>query len=176
MASFKEPEGKVQTTEAPLQQASAGMEATDLARQRTMPRRENAAESEMEKGLIAERKGRLSEAIGHFLALARKRPGSAAVHTALGRLYSKRGNYILAINEFRLAAEYAPGDSEPLYALSVLYARLGSGSSALQYLKKVIEKDARVRERAFHEPAFSAFRRDPGFQMLFSSFTEKSKP
>jgi Tfp pilus assembly protein PilF len=93
------------------------------------------AREHLERGLEAQREGRLEEACDHYRRSLGVEP-TAEAHTLLGWAYSFQGRLEDAIEECRLAIDVDPGFGNPYNDIGAYLIELGRGDEAIPWLRK----------------------------------------
>jgi len=86
-----------------------------------------------------------------------------------GSIYERLKNYDEAISHYNHALEVEPDDPPILYDLARLFSIQGKTTDALDFLKRVIDKDKRFCEVAKTNRDFDNIRDDPRFKKLIES-------
>ncbi|MDI6827997.1 MAG: tetratricopeptide repeat protein [Armatimonadota bacterium] len=92
-------------------------------------------------GVALAAEGRHSEAISHYRAAVRAKPGYADAHNNLGNAFSRLGRHNDAINEYRQAISLNANNALAHYNLGVILARLGRFDEAKAEFAKAFSKD-----------------------------------
>jgi TolA-binding protein len=130
-------------------------------------KKENAElDDYMEIGSLYAQKGDYQKAEGLFQKVAKENPSSARSRNNLGFVYLKQQKYDLAEREFKEAIRLDPAFTLPYYNLACLYTRKGIDVDALIYLKRALNRDARVKTWAAEDEDLAKLKSDAVFQDL----------
>jgi len=130
----------------------------------------------LEIGTLYAQKGAYEKAEELFQRVTKENPSSAQAHNNLGFVYLKQEKYDQAEKEFKEALRIDPAFVLPYYNLACLYSRKGMDIEALIYLKRALNRDARVKLWAAADEDFTGLRSDVVFQELVGiSFPPKAE-
>ncbi|MGH9454653.1 MAG: tetratricopeptide repeat protein, partial [Terriglobia bacterium] len=113
-------------------------------------------------GAVLQAEGKIDEAIVHYQAALKAKPGSATAETSLGAALESQGKLAEAIPHFRHAISLRPTYSDPYYNLGVCLLSQGKDDEAMDEFRDVLRlrpddamsrrhlADA-LRDRAGHE-------------------------
>lgn len=127
---------------------------------------DNTLEEYLEIGSLYAQKGKYDKAEELFQKVTKENPSSAKAHNNLGFIYLKQERYKLAEKEFKEALRIDPASVLPYYNMACLYSRKGMEVEALIYLKRALNRDARVKLWAMTDEDFDGLRSDVVFQEL----------
>jgi len=127
---------------------------------------ESELDEYLEIGTLYARKGAYKKAEDIFQRVTKENPSSARARTNLGFVYLKQEEYEKAEGEFKEAIRIDPAFVLPYYNLACLYSRKGMDVEALIYLKRALNRDARVKVWAATDEDFARLRSDVVFQEL----------
>jgi hypothetical protein len=118
-------------------------------------------------------KGKYQKAEELFQKVAKENPSSAKAHNNLGFVYLRQQKYGGAEREFKEAMRLDPAFALPYYNLACLYTRKGMDVEALIYLKRAMNRDARVKGWATSDEDLTRLWSDVVFQELVGSASKK---
>ena len=113
-------------------------------------------------GAVLQAEGKVNEAIVHYQAALKAKPGSATAETSLGAALESQGKLAAAIPHFRRAISIRPSYCDPHYNLGVCLLAQGKDDEAMDEFREVLRlkpddamsrrhlADA-LRDRAGHE-------------------------
>ncbi len=127
---------------------------------------ESALDEYLEIGTLYAQKGAYEKAEELFQRVTKENPSSAQARNNLGFVYLKQEEYEKAEGEFKEAVRINPAFVLPYYNLACLYSRKGMDVEALIYLKRALNRDARVKLWAATDEDFAGLRSDVVFQEL----------
>jgi Flp pilus assembly protein TadD/polyferredoxin len=102
-------------------------------------------------GFIAERRGRLEEAIDWYRAAARLRPDDPGAWSTLARAQLRDGRIPEARASLERALRASPTNAEAHFDLGRLLVESGDGDEGLAHLRRAAELDPRFRRRPDRE-------------------------
>lgn len=127
-------------------------------------------------------------AISQYKKALRITPDSASILSNLGTGYFARKNYNLAFETYQQALALDPDVFEHRSSMGILlmersvedrakfhyylaktYAKAGDVDRALIYIRKSLEEGFKEREKFKQDPEFSAVRKNPEFDQIFSA-------
>ena len=127
-------------------------------------------------------------AISQYKKALRLTPDSASILSNLGTGYFARKNYELAFTTYQQALALDPDVFEHRSSMGILlmersvddrakfhyylaktYAKAGDVDRALIYIRKSLEEGFKEREKFKQDPEFSAVRKNPEFDQIFSA-------
>jgi len=94
-------------------------------------------------GLALAEQGRDSEAVPHYRAALRLRPGFAEAHNNLGVALANQGKTDEAIHQFLEGLRVKPAQAESHYNVAVLLARKGDTRRAVEHLQAALKLNPR---------------------------------
>jgi tetratricopeptide (TPR) repeat protein len=128
------------------------------------------------------------QAIKLYQKALRLEPDSASILSNLGTGYFARKNYELAFDAYQKALALDPDVFEHRSSMGVLlqersvedrakfhyyvaktYAKAGDIEHALMYIRKSLEEGFKERDKFKQEPEFSAVRKNPEFDQIFTA-------
>jgi tetratricopeptide (TPR) repeat protein len=128
------------------------------------------------------------QAIKLYQKALRLEPDSASILSNLGTGYFARKNYDLAFDAYQKALALDPDVFEHRSSMGVLlqersvedrakfhyyvaktYAKAGDIEHALMYIRKSLEEGFKERDKFKQEPEFSAVRKNPEFDQIFTA-------
>jgi tetratricopeptide (TPR) repeat protein len=111
-------------------------------------------------GLALAEQGKDGEAVPHYLAALRLRPGFAEAHNNLGVALANQGKTDEAIHEFLEGLRAKPAQAESHYSVAVLLARKGETRLAVEHLQAALRLNPLYVEarQGFGEAAGSGLR------------------
>lgn len=127
---------------------------------------ESELDEYLEIGTLYAQKGDYQKAEELFQRVTKENPSSAQARNNLGFVYLKQDKYEQAEGEFKEALRINPAFVLPYYNLACLYSRKGMDVEALIYLKRALNRDARVKGWAATDEDFRRLRSDVVFQEL----------